>query len=153
YAMTPTRLALMFYLFALCLLPIFVDEFYLRELIQDKIPVKKWWLQLGITIILEYILRVLPFAWWVGLATQPLVAEGILKQYVAAGLISLENLDTVKSFLGMNAYGLYYAFMSVEMLHAVVASYLYKEYRNIGITSIFRALTVAFTMAAVMALL
>jgi len=153
YAMTPTRFVLMFYLFALCLPPIFVDEFYLRELIQDKIPVKKWWLQLGITIILEYMLRVLPFAWWVGLATQPLVAEGILKQYVAAGLISLENLDTVKSFLGMNAYGLYYAFMSVEMLHAAVASYLYKEYRNIGITSIFRALTVAFTMAAVMALL
>gem|GEM_PF-4201370 len=39
------------------------------------------------------------------------------------------------------------------MLHAVVASYLYKERRNIGITSIFRALTVAFAIASVMAIL
>jgi hypothetical protein len=70
----------MFYLFALCLLPILVDEYYLRE-------------------------ARAPFAWWVGLATQPLVAEGFLRQYVAIGLISPENPDTVKSFLGMNAYG------------------------------------------------
>ncbi|MEM2597421.1 MAG: hypothetical protein QXT50_02005, partial [Thermofilum sp.] len=73
--------------------------------------------------------------------------------YAAIGLVSHENIEVVRSFIPMNAYGLYYAFTSVELLHAALASYVYEEYRNPLVTAFLRAITVAFTMAAVMAIL
>lgn len=153
YAMTPIRFALMLYLAFICLVPLVIDEVVLRRVIQESVPSKHGWARILVTIIVEYIVRVLPLAWWVSISSNPLLVDAFLKQYVSIGLISPVNLETVKAFLPMNAFGLYYAFSGVELLHAIGASYLYEEYRNVLVTGLFRSLTVAFTMAAVMALL
>jgi len=153
YTMTPLRFALMLYLLILLLPLVLVDELFLRRIMQDKIPTGRWWARLAAAAALQYLVRVLPLAWWVSLAANPLAVDSALKPYLALHLISEESLEVVKGFIAMNAYGLYYAFMGVELLHAFTASYLYEEYRNILATAFFRALTVAFTMAAVLAIL
>ena len=153
YSMTLPRFALMLYLFALLLPLVLVDELFLRRIIQDKVPTGRWWGRFAVAAILQYLARVLPLAWWVSIAANPLAVDSMLGPYLALGLLSEESLEVVKAFIAMNAYGLYYAFTSVELLHALAASYLYGEYRNILVAAFFRALTVAFTMAAVMAVL
>lgn len=153
YSMTPLRFALMLYLLVLLLPLVLVDELFLRRVVQDKVPTGRWWGRFAAAAALQYLARVLPLAWWVSIAANPLAVDSALKPYLALGLLSEESLEIVKAFIAMNAYGLYYAFTSVELLHALTASYLYEEYRNILATAFFRALTVAFTMAAVMAIL
>lgn len=153
YSMNPLRFALMLYLLALLLPLLLVDELFLRRVIQEKVPSGRWWVRFSAAAALQYLVRVLPLAWWVSLAANPLAVDSALKPYLALHLISEEGLEIVKSFIAMNAYGLYYAFMSIELVHALTASYLYEEYRNFLVTALFRALTVAFAMAAVMAIL
>lgn len=153
YAMTPLRFALMCYLLLLLLPLILVDEVYLRRVLQENIPIRRSlgrWLAAAAA---QYMIRIIPLAWWVGLATNPLAVADILESYTALSLVSPDNVEVVKSFVPMNAYGLYYAFSSVELLHAALASYLYEKYRNPLVTAFLRASTVAFTMAAVMAIL
>ncbi|MEM4445422.1 MAG: alpha/beta fold hydrolase [Thermofilum sp.] len=153
YAMTPLRFALMIYLLVLLLPLVLVDEVFLRRVLQENMPLKKPWGRWLATAAVQYLLRIIPLAWWVGLAANPLAVAGILNYYAAIGLVSHENIEVVRSFIPMNAYGLYYAFTSVELLHAALASYVYEEYRNPLVTAFLRAITVAFTMAAVMAIL
>ncbi|UNQ73498.1 alpha/beta hydrolase family protein [Infirmifilum sp. NZ] len=153
YAMNPLRLALMVYLTVILFPLVLVDEAVLRLLIQERIPTRRPWLRVAATFLLEYALRVLPLAWWVAISSNPLAMSGILANYSALNLISGENLDVVKAFMPMNAYGLYYAFSSVELLHALAGSYVYEEYRSLLASTLVRASTVAFTMAAVLAIL
>ncbi len=153
YSMTPVRFILMFYLTLLLLPTVFIDETVLRGIIQDNVPSKMWPVRVAVAAIIQYLSRILPLAIWVSLSANPLQIEGLLRGYMALNLIAPQNMDIVKAFIPMNSYGLYYAFSSVELFHALVAPYLYEEYRSTLTTSLFRSLTVAFTMASVMALL
>lgn len=153
YAMTPLRFALMLYLLLLLLPLIFADEVFLRRVLQENVPVRKSWGRWLVAVIAQYVLRVTPLAWWVGVAMNPLAVDEILRFYISSGLIPHDNAEVVKSFIPMNAYGLFYAFSSVELIHATLAAYFYEEYRNPLVTAFLRALTLSFTMAAVMAIL
>ncbi|MGQ4891483.1 MAG: alpha/beta hydrolase [Candidatus Njordarchaeia archaeon] len=125
-----------------------VDEFFMRYVVQVNIPVNRKSVRMAITMVIEWFIRVYPLMMWFMLAMNHATLVHVIMGYYNSGLIS--DVTTVVAFIPMNSYALYYSFSSMEMIHATSATYIFEETRNILSSTLVRALTLAFSMAAVM---
>ena len=148
YLLTLSRWTVFIYFVVLLFPLLLVDELFLRYVIQSNIITNRKAIKIGVTIVIEYLIRIIPLMMWFMLATNMPALVDVIYKYYEAGLIS--DVDIVTAFLPMNSYALYYSFSSIELIHATSASYIFEETKNILSSTLIRALTLAFTMAAVM---
>ena len=146
YLLTARRIFALLFLMTILYPLLFIDEIFLRYVIQENVPINKKPLKMLLVIIIEYLIRIVPLMLWFTVALNKPALVDIIYNYYRAGLIS--DMTIVVAFLPMNAYSLYYSFASIELFHATSATYIYEETKNVPSTTLLRALLLSFTMAA-----
>jgi len=146
YLLTLRRVAGLAFLLVILYPLIFIDEVFLRYVIQENIPTNKKPIKLGLVIVIEYLIRIIPLMLWLLIALNKPALVDAIYNYYRAGLI--KDMNIVVAFLPMNVYALYYSFASIELFHTVSATYIYEESKNVLSTTLLRALILSFTMAA-----